>query len=80
MRENNYNANNMNENSEVNGMNNDYNGFSTDCGSTKKAKKNTTVKIAASLMAMVLVSGGSIGIYRQVSGSSTNMIELVTEL
>jgi len=80
MRENNYNANNINENSEVNSMNNDYNGFSTDSGSPKKNKKNTAVKIAASLMAMLLVSGGSIGIYRQVSGSSTNMIELVTEL
>lgn len=80
MRENNYYANNINENSEVNGMNNVYNGFSTDSGSPKKNKKNTAVKIAASLMAMALVSGGSIGIYRQVSGSSTNMIELVTEL
>lgn len=79
MRENNYNANNINESSEVNSMNNDYNGFSTDSGSTNKHKKNTAVKIAASLMAMVLVSAGSIGIYRQVS-DSTSMIESVTEL
>lgn len=37
--------------------------------SPKKPKKHTAMKIAASLMAMVLVSAGSIGIYRQVAES-----------
>ena len=32
--------------------------------SPKKPKKNTALKIAASLMAMTLVSAGSIGVYR----------------
>lgn len=35
--------------------------------SPKKPKKHTAMKIAASLMAMVLVSAGSIGVYRQVA-------------
>ena len=64
MRENNYNENNINENSEVNGMSN---------------KKNTVAKIAASLMAMVLVSAGSIGIYRQTSNSNTSTAATVVE-
>ena len=68
MREYNNNANNINENSEVKVMNDNYSGFSTDGGQTKKTGKNTAAKIAASLMAMVLVSAGSVGIYRQVSG------------
>jgi serine protease Do len=72
MRANNYNENNINENSEVNGMNNEYNGFSTDGNSPKDTKKNTATKIAASLMAMVLVSAGSIGIYRQTNSVSAN--------
>ena len=72
MRENNYNENNINENSEVNGMNNEYNGFSTDGNSPKDTKKNTVAKIAASLTAMVLVSAGSIGIYRQTNSVSAN--------
>lgn len=36
----------------------------------KKPKKHTGLKIAASLMAMVLVSAGSIGVYRQVAETS----------
>jgi serine protease Do len=73
-----YTVNNMDENSEVNGMNNNndmysyYNGFSADGGSPKKPKKHIGAKIAASLMAMTLVSAGSIGIYRSVAGSNTN--------
>lgn len=35
--------------------------------SPKKPKKNTALKIAASLMAMALVSAGSIGVYRHFS-------------
>lgn len=79
MRENNYNANNINDNSEVNSMNNEYNGFSTDCGSAKKNRKNTAVKIAASLMAMALVSAGSIGIYRQANSITAITAEAVTD-
>ena len=73
-----YTVNNMDENSEVNGMNNNndmysyYNGFSADGGSPKKPKKHIGAKIAASLMAMTLVSAGSIGIYRSVAGINTN--------
>ena len=80
MRNNDYNAYNMNnnENSEVNGMNNNYNGFSTDSISSKAPKKNTAARIAASLMAMVLVSAGSVGIYRQVTGTDVNTAATVS--
>lgn len=44
----------------------EYTGFSTDGGSPKKPKKHTGMKIAASLMAMALVSAGSIGIYSNI--------------
>ena len=64
MRDNNFNANNINENSEVNGMNN---------------KKNTAAKVAASLMAIVLVSAGSIGIYRQTNSVSANTAATAAE-
>jgi len=69
-----YTVNSMDENSEVNGMNNmnnEYNGFSADGGSPKKNKKHTGAKIVASLMAMALVSTGSIGIYRQFENKNT---------
>ncbi len=72
-----YTVNSMDENSEVNGMNNmnnmnnGYNGFSADGGSPKKNKKHTGAKIVASLMAMALVSTGSIGIYRQFENKNT---------
>ena len=69
-----YTVNNMEENNEVNGMNNNYNGFATDGGSPKKPKKHIGAKIAASLMAMTLVSAGSIGIYRNVAGVKTNNV------
>ena len=76
-----YTVNNMEENSDVNGMNNNnndmynyYNGFSADGGSPKKPKKHIGAKIAASLMAMTLVSAGSIGIYRNVAGVKTNNV------
>ena len=65
MNEYNYNANN---NGEENNSMNTYNGFSTDGGSPKKPKKHTGLKIAASLMAMLCVSAGSIGVYSQVEG------------
>ena len=70
-----YTVNHMDENNgmnNVNGMDDNYTGFSIDGGSPKKPKKHTGAKIAASLMAMVLVSAGSIGIYRQVSGVGVN--------
>ena len=72
-----YTVNNMDENSEVNGMNDmnnmnsGYNGFSADGNSPKKNKKHLGAKIAASLMAMALVSTGSIGVYRQFAGTNT---------
>ena len=73
-----YTVNSMDENNQSNGMNNNnndvyyYNGFSADGGSPKKRKNHTGAKIAATLMAMTLVSAGSIGIYRSVSGVGTN--------
>ena len=72
-----YTVNNLDENSEVNGMNDmnnmnsGYNGFSADGNSSKKNKKHLGAKIAASLMAMALVSTGSIGVYRQFAGTNT---------
>ena len=47
--------------------NENYTGFSTDGGSPKKPKKHTALKIAASLMAMVCVSAGSIGVYSKIN-------------
>jgi serine protease Do len=47
--------------------NENYTGFSADGGSPKKPKKHTALKIAASLMAMVCVSAGSIGVYSKIN-------------
>lgn len=54
---------------EIREENNDnYTGFSADGSpSPKKPKKHTGLKIAASLMAMAIVSAGSIGIYSGIS-------------
>ena len=49
-----------------------YTGFSTDGGSPKKPKKHTGMKIAASLMAMAMVSAGSIGIYSHIIDRSAS--------
>lgn len=71
-----------NENSEVNGMNNNYSEytcFSTDSNVSKKFKRRMTAKIAASIMAMVLVSGGSIGIYHYAFGTNNNLTTLAVE-
>lgn len=73
-----YTVNSMDDNSEVNGMNNNmnnndmygyYNGFSADGSSPKKPKKHTGAKIAATLLAMTLVSAGSISAYRFVTNT-----------
>ncbi|MDE7104519.1 MAG: trypsin-like peptidase domain-containing protein, partial [Ruminococcus sp.] len=47
--------------------------------SPKKPKKHTAMKITASLMAMVLVSAGSIGVYRQVAESSSQTTNVTAE-
>jgi serine protease Do len=47
-------------------------GFCTDSPAPKKKKKHTALKITASLMAMALVSAGSIGIYSQVAPMFNN--------
>lgn len=57
MNEYNYNSNNTNNNDQMNGEN---------MNTPKKPKKHTGAKIVASLMAMVLVSAGSIGAYRAI--------------
>ena len=53
-----------------NNENTEYKGFSTDGGNSPKPPKNHKVlKAAATLMAMVMVSAGSIAVYRQVEPS-----------
>lgn len=76
----------INENGEKedNSMNstdyNEYTGFSTDGGnSPKKPKKHTGLKIMASLMAMVCVSAGSIGIYSQIQNKNLSSAQVVVE-
>ena len=67
MNEYNYNNNNeqgANNNGEV------YNGFSTDSNANNQPKKHRGLKAAAFVMAMALVSVGSIGAYRQIAGES----------
>ena len=61
-----YTANRTNENNENREVNDMKNMNST------SSKKHSGAKITASLMAMLLVSAGSIGIYRQVSGNTLN--------
>lgn len=71
-----------NENSEVQGMDNkysEYTCFSADSNVSKKIKRRMTAKIAASIMAMVLVSGGSIGIYHYAFGTNNKLTSLVVE-
>lgn len=73
----------MNEyNFNIEEMGGDY--YSDENPSPKKPKKHTALKIAASLMAMTLVSAGSIGIYRSVTegkpvDSSTEVSQTVEE-
>ena len=62
-----------------NGMDNNYSEytvFSTDSSTAKKLKRRMAAKIAASIMAMALVSGGSIGIYHYAFGTD-NVISTV---
>lgn len=47
--------------------------------SPKKPKKHTAMKITASLMAMVLVSAGSIGVYKQVAESPSQTTNITAE-
>jgi len=61
---------NYNNNNEQNPQNNveAYTGFSTDGNSPKQPKNHRGLKTAAFIMAMALVSAGSIGAYRQFAG------------
>ena len=63
-------TNESNENREVNDMKN---------MNSTSSKKHSGAKITASLMAMLLVSAGSIGIYRQVSGNTLNNTTAVVD-
>ena len=77
MSEYNYNYNN-NNGTEENGSN--YSGFSTDSGNNNKPpKKRTGLKTAAFIMAMAIVSGGSIQAYRYFSDDSMSPTTLVDE-
>ena len=71
-----------NENSEANGMDNkyhEYTGFSTDSNVAKKANRRMTAKIAASIMAMALVSAGSIGVYHYAFGTDNTLSTVIIE-
>ncbi len=80
--ENKYTVNGMNEDKETNGMNdqcNEYTVFSTDSNVAKKFKRRKAAKIAASIMAMALVSGGSVGIYHYASEKNNNISTVVID-
>ncbi|WP_024861925.1 S1C family serine protease [Ruminococcus flavefaciens] len=71
-----YTVNGRNENNETNGTDNkysEYTCFSTDSNVSNKIKRRMSAKIAASIMAMVLVSGGSIGIYHYEFGTDNGI-------
>ena len=71
-----YTLNGRNENNEQNGIDNkysEYTCFSADSNVSKKNKRRTGAKIAASIMAMVLVSGGSVSIYHYAFGTGNNI-------
>ncbi len=63
---------NYNNNNEQQAQNNNevYTGFSTDANAQKQPKKHRGMKAAAFIMAMALVSAGSIGAYRQFAGEN----------
>ncbi|MBR6384696.1 MAG: trypsin-like peptidase domain-containing protein [Ruminococcus sp.] len=63
-----------NNTNNTNNMDSSYQGFSTD-GGNKPPKKNGLLKAAATLMAMVMVSAGSIAVYRQVEPSNNKSTE-----
>ena len=68
-----YTVNGKNENNEKNGADNkysEYTCFSTDSNVSKKIKRRMTAKIAASIMAVALVSGGSVGICHYAFGTN----------
>ncbi len=70
------------ENSEANGMDNkyhEYTGFSTDSNVAKKTKRRMTAKIAASIMAMALVSAGSIGVYHYAFSPDNTLSTVIIE-
>ena len=78
MSEYNYNYNNQ-QTPNNNGEN--YNGFSTDSTEApKKQKKHTGLKVTAFVMAMALVSGSSIGIYRHFAGENLSGRSVVEDL
>ncbi|MBQ8960912.1 MAG: trypsin-like peptidase domain-containing protein [Ruminococcus sp.] len=58
----------------------EYTGFSTDSSSPKKPKKHTGAKIAASLMAMALVSAGSIGIYSRLAAPTAEDTAVIAQV
>ncbi|MBR6996550.1 MAG: trypsin-like peptidase domain-containing protein [Ruminococcus sp.] len=69
-----------NNNNTPEGNGNNYQGFSTDGGnSPKKPKKHTGLKAAAIVMAMAVVSAGSIGTYRHFAGESFNKASVTEE-
>lgn len=69
-----------NNNTTPEGNGNNYQGFSTDGGnSPKKPKKHTGLKAAALVMAMAVVSAGSIGTYRYFAGENFNRAAVTEE-
>ncbi|WP_295080980.1 trypsin-like peptidase domain-containing protein [Ruminococcus sp.] len=77
-----YTVNGRNEDNETNCMNDQYNEytvFTTDSNVSKKIKRRMGAKIAASIMAMALVSAGSIGIYHYAVETDKNMSVIVID-
>ena len=78
MSEYNYNYNNQ-QDPNNNNVNNQ--GFSTDSVQTEnKQKKHTGLKVASFIMAMAIVSGGSIGVYRHFAGENLSARTVTEEL
>ena len=81
----NYTANGMNENNEnseakaTDNKYNEYTVFSTDSNVSKKMKRRLSAKIAASIMAMALVSAGTIGVYHHAFGTNDKLSTVVIE-
>ncbi|MCR5600379.1 MAG: trypsin-like peptidase domain-containing protein [Ruminococcus sp.] len=64
---------------DMDNMYHEYTVFSTDSNSSKNIRRRMSTRIAASIMAMALVSAGSIGIYHHAFGTDKNITAVVAE-
>lgn len=58
---------------------NEYNNINLNEDNSQKPRKNTLRKVTAFLMAMVMVSGGSIAVYRQIAENPVSAVTETTE-